>query len=80
MSVEDCPCLGFFVWTSLLDDGRLVRLTPEDREILSHRVRHIRATQTEAWLTTRDGTLMGALIIRSERPRLPPGCAAHRPS
>ena len=68
MAVEDCPCRGFFVWTPLLDEGRLARLASEDRDILSHRVRHLRATQTEAWLTTRDGTVMGALIIRSERP------------
>jgi hypothetical protein len=32
MAVEDCPCGGFFVWTPLLDEGRLARLAPEDRE------------------------------------------------
>ncbi len=68
MTVEGCACLGFFVWTSLLDEGRLSRLTLEDRKILSERVRDLRATQTEAWLTTRDGTVMGALIIRTVRP------------
>jgi hypothetical protein len=69
MAVEDCPCGGFFVWTPLLDEGRLARLAPEDREILSQRLRHLRATQTtEAWLTTRDGTVMGALLIRTVRP------------
>jgi hypothetical protein len=41
MTVKDCPCDGFFVWTPLLDDGRLERLTQEDRETLSQRVRHL---------------------------------------
>jgi len=68
MTVEGCACLGFFVWTSLLDANRLARLTREDRETLSQRVQDFRAAQTEAWLTTRDSTVMGALIIRSERP------------
>jgi hypothetical protein len=68
MTVEECPCRGFFIWTPLLDDGRLARLTPEDRETLSERLRHLRATESEAWLVTRDGTVMGALTIRAERP------------
>ena len=68
MTVEDCPCDGFFVWTPLLDDGRLGRLTPEDRETLSQRIRHLHGTESEAWLATRDGTVMGALIIRTVRP------------
>ena len=68
MTVEDCPCRGFFVWTPLLDEGRLSRLTPEDREILSQRLRHLRATESEAWITARDGTVLGALIIRTVRP------------
>ena len=71
MTVEDCPCRGFFVWTPLLDVGRLDRLTLEDRKILSQRLRHLRATESEAWITTRDGTSMGALIIRTERPDRP---------
>ena len=49
LGIEDCPCGGFFVWTPLLDEGRLAQLTPEDRETLSLRVRHLRAFQTEAW-------------------------------
>ena len=68
MTVEDCTCDGFFIWTPLLDDGRLDRLTSEDREILGQRLRHLRATESEAWLATRDGTVMGALIIRTVRP------------
>jgi hypothetical protein len=67
-TVEDCPCDGFSVWTPLLDEDRLARLTPEDRGTLSQRLRHLRATESEAWLTTRDGTVMGALLIRSGRP------------
>ena len=61
MTVENCPCDGFFVWTPLLDDGRLDRLTQEDRETLSQRIGHLRLTESEAWLTTpgrhRDGGL-----------------------
>ena len=68
MAFEDCPCRGFFVWTPLLDEGPLARLTPEDREILRQRLRHLRATESQAWITTRNGTRMGALIIRTERP------------
>ena len=68
MTIEDCPCHGFFVWTPLLDDGRLDRLTQKDREMLSQRIGHLRATKSEAWLAARDGTVMGALIIRSVRP------------
>jgi hypothetical protein len=68
MTVEDCPCDGFFVWTPLLDDGRLDRLTQEDRETLSQRIRHLQGTESEAWLATRDGTVMGALILRTVRP------------
>ena len=68
MTVEDCACEGFFVWTPLLDDGRLTRLTPEDRETLSQRIRHLHGTKSEAWLATRDGTVLGALIIRTVRP------------
>ena len=70
MSVEDCRCRGFFVWTRLLDDGRLARLTPEDRATLSERIRTLRATG-EAWLSTRDRTVMGALILREDRPDRP---------
>ena len=49
MTVKDCPCDGFFVWTLLLDDGRLARLTPEDRETLSQRIRQLHGTESEAW-------------------------------
>jgi hypothetical protein len=71
MAVEECRCRGFFVWTSLLAEGRLDRLTPKDRTVLSQGIQHLRATQSEAWLTTRDGTVMGALIIRPVRPDRP---------
>jgi len=71
MAVEGCLCHGFFAWTPLLDEGRLARLTPEDRDTLSLRLRVLRSTQSEAWLSTRDGTVMGALIIRDQRPDRP---------
>src|SRR5262245_40919354 len=70
MAVEECSCRGFFVWTPLVDDGRLTRLTPEDRGTLSERIRTLSATG-EVWLSTRDGTVAGALILRSERPDRP---------
>src|SRR5262245_24666542 len=71
LAVENCACRGYFVWTPLLDAGRLVRLTAEDREVLSSRLSALRTTRSEAWVTTRDGTVTGALIIRSERPDRP---------
>ena len=70
MTVDECPCNGFFVWVPLINEGRLARLTPEDRDTLSGRIRALRLTG-EAWLTTRDGTAMGALILRDERPDRP---------
>ena len=51
-----------------LDQWDRTRLAIEDREILGQRLRHLRATESEAWLATRDGTVMGALIIRTVRP------------
>jgi hypothetical protein len=68
LNIEDCPCNGFFVWMPLWDEGRLRRLTPEDRETLSERIRHLHGTESEAWLATRDGTVRGALILRTVRP------------
>jgi hypothetical protein len=42
-----------------MDEGRLARLMPEDRETLSQRLRHLHGSESEAWLATRDGTVMG---------------------
>ena len=70
-TVEDCPCRGFFLWTPLRVEGRLGRLTQEDRDTLKERLRDLRAAGIEAWLTTRDHTVMGALLIRTERPDRP---------
>jgi hypothetical protein len=70
-TIEECSCRGFFVWTPLLEEGRLARLTPEDRDTLKAHLRDLRATGLEAWLTTRDRTVMGALLIRTERPDRP---------
>ena len=66
MAVEGCPCGGFLLWTSLLDDGQLARLTAEDRDVLSQRLRQHRATGSEAWLTAGR-----TLIIRDQRPDRP---------
>ena len=68
LNIEDCPCNGFFVWTPLWDEGCLRQLMPEDRETLSERIRHLHGTESEAWLATRDGTVRGALILRTVRP------------
>jgi non-ribosomal peptide synthetase component F len=70
-TVEECACRGFFVWTPLLNEGRLGRMTQEDRDTLKQRLRDLRAAGVEAWLTTRDQTVMGALLIRTERPDRP---------
>jgi len=61
VAVADCPCGRL----------RLARLTPQDRETLGQRLRDLRATQTEAWITTRDAPVMGALVIRTVRPDSP---------
>src|SRR5262245_1805426 len=71
IAVEGCPCRGFFVWTPLLDAGRLLPLSREDRGILSQRIRALRATQSNVWLSTRDGTVLGALTIGDEPPDRP---------
>ena len=70
ITVEECRCRGFFVWTPLVDDGRLVRLPPEDRATLSELIRALRAIG-EVWLNTQDGTVTGALNIGGERPDRP---------
>jgi hypothetical protein len=67
LTVEDCLCTGFFVWTRLLDT-RLPSLSPEDREILSLRLRGLRFMDREAWLTTHDGTLTGVIVLCDELP------------
>src|SRR5262245_4183457 len=71
LAVEGCGCQGFFVWTPLLDDGRLARLSLDDRATLSQRIRAKHATRSDVWLSTRDGTVKGALILRDERPDRP---------
>jgi hypothetical protein len=66
-SVEDCACGGFFVWTVLLD-GRLGQLSPDERGRLQARIRGLRALRRETWLYTGDGTPHGAQAVRSDRP------------
>jgi hypothetical protein len=67
LAIESCPCDAFFVWTALLET-RLPALSPEELGTLSIRIRTVRKKGTEAWLTTRDGTPGGELIIRNTRP------------
>jgi hypothetical protein len=70
IAVEDCPCAGFFVWAPLLTE-RVRRLAARNRQDLAHRIRAFRAMGHEAWLTTLDGTLTGALVVRTARPSRP---------
>jgi hypothetical protein len=68
--VEGCPCDGFFVSGSLLDE-RLPTLAAVDREELALRVRQFRAMKHEAWCATIDGTVGGTLVVRTTRPESP---------
>jgi len=70
MTVEGCLCHGFFAWTRLVDSDRLARLTLEDRRTLSQLIRAVSAIG-EVWLSTLDGTVMGALNIGDECPERP---------
>ena len=66
-SIEDCRCDAFFVWTVLLDRGRLDGLAPDDSARLRSRILELRALEREAWLYTADGTPQGPLVVRTER-------------
>jgi hypothetical protein len=67
VAVADCPCAGYFLWASLL--SRLLDLGVEDRESLSHRIRDLRATGSEAWVSTRHGTPEDpSVVVRDHRP------------
>jgi hypothetical protein len=67
-SIEDCRCDAFFVWTVLLDRGRLDVLTPEESARLRSRILQLRVLQREAWLYTADGRPQGPLVVRTEHP------------
>jgi hypothetical protein len=70
-AIEHCSCRGFFIWGPLM--VRMPGLTDEDRQTLSQRIRELRARNTEAWISTRDGTPLGpSLVVRDERPDRPP--------
>jgi hypothetical protein len=65
--VEGCGCGDFFVSAALFE-GRLPRLSAEERQTLSTRIRWFRAKGVEAWCTTTaDGTGDGRLDIREVR-------------
>jgi hypothetical protein len=68
-TIDDCACRGFFVWAPLFKV--LPQLSAEDRETLSRRIRELRARTGQAWLTTREGTPTGSLVIHGERPDRP---------
>jgi hypothetical protein len=67
-SVEDCRCDAFFVWTALLDSGRLDVIPQEECVRLRTRILELRASHREAWLYTTDGTPHGTLVVLTERP------------
>jgi len=66
-SIEDCRCDAFFVWTPLLDSGRLDALSQDERARLHARILGLRSIQREAWLHTADGTALGTLVVGTER-------------
>jgi hypothetical protein len=63
--VEGCPCTGYFLWAPLLP--RLWFMGAEGRESLSHRIRDLRATGSEAWVSTRHGTPEDPSVVVSDR-------------
>lgn len=66
VAVADCPCAGYFLWAPLL--SRRLDLGV-DRESLSHRIRDLRATGSEAWVSTRHGTPEDpSVVVRDHRP------------
>ena len=67
VAVDGCPSAGYFLWAPLL--SRLLDLGVEDRESLSHRIRDLRATGSEAWVSTRHGTPEDpSVVVRDHRP------------
>jgi hypothetical protein len=70
LAVEGCLCNGYFLWAQLTQ-RRLTQLTPEMRHNLSLRIIAVRATGSEAWCTTEDGTQTGPIVVRTERPDRP---------
>ena len=67
-SIEDCRCDAFYVSTVLLGSGRLEDISADERAQLHFRIVGLRAIQREAWLYTADGTTLGPLVVRTERP------------
>jgi hypothetical protein len=67
VTVEGCPCGGFFVWKALVE-FRLPHMTNLERQNLTFRVRSLRLKKRQAWVSTADGTVNGALVVESDRP------------
>jgi hypothetical protein len=63
-SIEDCRCDAFYVWTTLLDGGRLDVMSRDECARLRTRIGELRATEHEAWLYTADGRADGPLVGR----------------
>ena len=69
LTVDGCPCRGFFVWKGVWN-LRLPGMLERERRELATRVRDWRAGGREAWISIEDGTLTGPLVIFPERPSL----------
>jgi hypothetical protein len=67
VAIEGCSCRGFFIWAGIYG-SRVASLTEADRLDLSARIRTCRVMGHEAWCTTIDGTVNGAILVRTERP------------
>jgi hypothetical protein len=52
-SIEDCRCDAFFVWSVLLDGGRLDRIPPEERARLHARILGLRVLNARCGSTPR---------------------------
>jgi hypothetical protein len=70
LAIEDCACLGFFLWTGLAEE-RLAQLTPKARRDLAARIRTIRRSGREAWCTSVDGSAAGPLVVQTTHPDRP---------
>jgi len=68
LSVEGCPCNGFFI-RKWLWAGQLRRMLRPDRAALSARIRAQRANGGEAWVSTEDGK-DGRIVISGQRRKL----------
>ena len=67
LTVEGCPCGGYFVSRAVWQ-VRLLHLTDLERHNLTFRVRSLRLKHRQAWISTVDRTVDGPLVVDSDRP------------